>query len=307
MLCWYRLTPLGRAIGHIKNISITIYILNNKGTTGTRKLVDAVRISDLHLIKFDELTPLDELVINDIDPNDIARENIVTKRTTISSFIDYLTGLNLVFDKGITINGTLKPEHGEDLIVELTDLTIKGQLTLENTAQVRGLYLNRHLDDVPVNPDSLEKNYGLFWDGDVFDRQGFKGAWVAKPAIEDAPRDGKEYVRKDGEWVVYIPDEPPCDDGLYVRACTGDGDYYWYDISHIILRQRSRLLQENEGQIFTQLGEVIVTESSFSDDKTPGPPGPVGPQGEPGATGATGPAAPEIETYSIDWEGPGNP
>ena len=266
-------------------------------------MVDAVRISDLDPIEFDELTSLDELVINDIDPNDAARENIVTKRTTISSFIDYLTSLNLVFDKGITINGTIKPEPGEDLIVELTDLKIKGDLVLENTADVTGLYLSRHLTDVRVNKDALDDDYGLFWDKNILDSQGFQGAWVAKPltsgAIEEAPMDGKEYLRKDGQWVVYVPDEPPCDDGLYVRRCTGNGDYYWYDISNIILRQRSRLLQENEGQLFSELGEVIVTESSFSDDKVPGPPGPAGPQGPVGATGATGASAPEIETFYI--------
>ena len=302
-LCWYRLTPLGRAIVHIKNISITIYILNNKGTTGTRKLVDAVRISDLDPIEFDELTSLDELVINDIDPNDAARENIVTKRTTISSFIDYLTSLNLVFDKGITINGTLKPEPGEDLVVELTDLNIKGQLTLENTAQVKGLYLNRHLDDVFINPDALEENYGLFWDPDVLDKQGFQGSWVAKPAIEDAPKDGKEYVRKDGEWVSVISDEPPCDDGYYVRRCAGSGIYYWHDISQDLF-PRSSILQENGGQIFTSLDKVIVTEESFNTQGEPGPQGPQGPQGKPGATGATGASAPEIDTFYITGDVP---
>jgi len=275
-------------------------------------LVDAVRISELDPILEDELTSLDELVINDVDPNDVARENIVTKRTTISSLIDYITSQNLVFENSITVNGTIKPEDGEELDIIVNDLNVLGDLVLGPVAHVSGLYVNRHMTDVNVAYDNIETGHSLFWDDDVTDKLGFKGSWISKPGIEDAPKDGKEYVRKDGEWVEVIADEPPCDDGYYVRRCAGNGLYFWEDISDLLFPY-SRITQENGGLIYTQLGEVIVTQESFKEEGPPGPQGPQGPEGPEGPegpqgeTGATGASPTEIETFSIDWEGPGNP
>ena len=249
----------------------------------------------------DELSSLDELVINDVDPNDVARENIITKRTTISSLVDYITSQNLVFEIGLTITGTVKPEDGEELDIIVNDLKVLGDLVLGPVVEVSGLYLNRHLSDVVVSYDSIKTGHTLFWDEDVIDKLGYQGSWVSKPGVEDAPKDGKEYVRKDGEWVSVIADEPPCDDGYYVRRCAGNGFYFWEDISDILFPY-SRVTQEDGGLIFTELGKVVVTEESFQTEGTPGPQGPqgpAGPQGPQGETGATGASAPEIDTFYI--------
>ncbi len=262
-------------------------------------MVDAVRISDLYPIDEGDLTLLDEIVINDIDPNDTERENIETKRTTVASLIDFITSQDLVFTGDITINGSVKPEPGEELDIIVNDLTVKGDLVLEPTVNIFGLYLNRHLSDVNVAYDNVETNDSLFWDEEIYDKQGNKGTWVTRPGVVDAPKDGKEYVRKNGEWVPVIADEPPCDDGYYVRRCA-NGVYYWEDISDVLFPY-SRVTQENEGLIFTEYGRVIVTEESFQTEGTPGPQGPEGPQGPQGETGPEGPPGPEIETYSINF------
>ena len=260
-------------------------------------MVDAVRISDLYPIDDGDLTLLDEIVINDIDPNDTERENIETKRTTVASLIDFITSQDLVFTGNITINGSVKPEPGEELDIIVNDLTVKGDLVLEPTVNIFGLYLNRHLSDVNVAYDSIKTDHSLFWDDQVSDKQGNQGSWVSKPGVVDAPMDGNEYVRKNGEWVSVVADEPPCDGGYYVRRCV-NGVYYWEDISDILFPY-SRITQEDEGLIYTEIGKVIVTEESFQTEGTPGPQGPQGPQGE---TGPEGPPGPEIETYSINFD-----
>jgi len=208
-------------------------------------LTEAVKISGLDPITNQQLDLTDEIIIND---NHSAGE-VATKRTEVSSFINFITDQQLNFTNDVTFTGTLTPPPGQELDIVVTDIEVKGELTVHTTASVYGLYLNKHMEDVKVNLDTITDGSSLFWDtsvnayvnrpglpdaprdGDVYARQD--GEWYSISGYE-APIDGKYYVRKDAEWVVLPEDSPPvCDDGIYAKRCI-NGVWEWINIKNFL-------------------------------------------------------------------------
>jgi len=186
-------------------------------------LTEAVKISGLDPITNQQLDLTDEIIIND---NHSAGE-VATKRTEVSSFINFITDQQLNFTNDVTFTGTLTPPPGQELDIVVTDIEVKGELTVHTTASVYGLYLNKHMEDVKVNLDTITDGSSLFWDTSV-------NAYVNRPGLPDAPRDGKYYVRKDAEWVVLPEDSPPvCDDGIYAKRCI-NGVWEWINIKNFL-------------------------------------------------------------------------
>ena len=198
-------------------------------------MADSIRISDLTYIDDRQLSLEDQLIINDLSSNTDA----VTRITEIASFIEFFTSQDLHFSGDVTFTGSLKPPPGQELDVVFNNVTLKGDLILEPTVAVKGLELNKHLDDVSINPASLVLDNVLAWDPDEYDKNGFKGAWVNKTVtisdgqyVEEAPLTGGPYLRKSAQWVEddgEFVEEAPLTGGPYLRQeakwVTDDGEY----------------------------------------------------------------------------------
>ncbi len=153
--------------------------------------INSVKISELTTIKFAELDGLDQFVINDVDDD----TDTTTKKLPLVGLIEYIQNQELVFEKGIIVKGEIKPPAGDSLDIYANNLFISQSLNLDNTTDVTGLYLNKHLEDVSVeNPKDKEI---LSWDDNTNTWINIEGEF----GIEEAPLDGKIYARQDGQWI----------------------------------------------------------------------------------------------------------
>ena len=152
-------------------------------------LFDAVKISELppsELVFKDDLMVVDRLQ---------ASQSYVTNAVRIGKLVDYITTLDLNFTGNITINGTIQPLPGNDLDAIFDNLTIRQSITIEEGAEINGLYLD-DLEDVTIE-DPVVGDIIMY----VNDPVTRDSKFVNVPGITEAPKDGKIYARSNGVWI----------------------------------------------------------------------------------------------------------
>ena len=151
--------------------------------------INAIKISELTTITFKQLDALDQFVINDVSGTDKT-----TMKLPLGGLIEYIENQELVFKNGIIVNDHIKPPAGESLDIYANNIFISQSLNLDNTTDVNGLHLNKHLEDVEVVTPNT--NQLLFWDDT-------NKNWInlTHDFIEEAPRDDRIYARKNNQWI----------------------------------------------------------------------------------------------------------
>ena len=155
--------------------------------------IDAIRISELVEVNSADITESDELVLNDV--NFFDDTDIVTKKVTIEKLVSHIETLELNFSNNVTFVNTIQAPPGQTLDGVFDKLTVRSRLKLNASADVKGLYFNRHLEDVEVL-SPIQDGEILVWD---LENLVWKN--VEHDFIEEAPLDGGIYARQNGEWI----------------------------------------------------------------------------------------------------------
>jgi hypothetical protein len=152
-------------------------------------------VADFDVVKISLLPPTenvgkdDLLVIDKLQPSN----QYTTNSITIGLLVDFITRSDLNFTGDVTFIGTIQapPDYTLDGIFDR--ITIRESITLEEGAEVSGLYLN-DLDDVVI--DLPEVGDAIVYVGEgIFRNQSIDGDYV-----KEAPNNGRTYARKNNEW-----------------------------------------------------------------------------------------------------------
>ena len=117
---------------------------------------DSIKISKLVKIQQTDLSPSDQIVINDADRSD---GQIVTHRTDLAGVQNFITGQELTFSSVVNFSNE---------VVFQDNITLQGQITLDPTVDLVNFTLGR-LSDVEV---------GAKTDGQVLSWSDAVSAWV---------------------------------------------------------------------------------------------------------------------------------
>ena len=155
-------------------------------------------MTNFEAIKISKLPPTELVLKDDLLVVDRLKTdgNYVTNAVRIAKVADLITTLDLNFTGNVTFINTIQPPLNEELDGIFDHLTVRQSLTINEGADVNGLFLN-HLEDVTVD-NPKEGDILVYSPNDMTGEYEF----LNTPGIPFPPNtNGKIYAWGEGTWI----------------------------------------------------------------------------------------------------------